>query len=86
MKVGIYMGYKGVYTSACIATYCANGDFLRDLLLRVDVDLVVLDARELLLLAELLEDWRDDLARSTPCRPEVNDNDLAAVNLPSRHQ
>ena len=84
MKVGIYMGYKDVYTSACIATYRANGDFLRDLLLRVDVDLVELCA--LNLAGELLEEWRDHAARAAPRRPEVDEDGLVLLDLYARGQ
>lgn len=59
--------------------YRTNADFLGDVLLVVHVDLVEVRVRELL--RELLEDGRDDLARATPCRPEVDYNRLLAIDL-----
>lgn len=60
-------------------TYRLDTNLGADLLLRVDVDLVKPNARELR--GEFLEDGRDDTARTTPSRPEVNDDRLVTVDL-----
>lgn len=61
------------------ATYSANADLLRDLLLGIDIDLVEADICERL--GQLLENGRDDLAGPAPRRPEVDYNDLITVDL-----
>ena len=60
-------------------TYRLDAHIRADFLLLVDVDLVEINARELR--GELLEDGRDDTARTTPGRPEVNDDGLVTVDL-----
>ena len=60
-------------------THRADADLLGDLGLLVDVDLVELDARDLL--RELLEDRRDHAAGTAPGRPKVKYGDLAGAEL-----
>ena len=60
-------------------THRADADLLGDLGLLVDVDLVELDARDLL--RELLEDRRDHAAGTAPGRPKVEYGDLARAEL-----
>jgi hypothetical protein len=60
-------------------THGANGDFLRDLLSLVDINLVEVDVGDLL--RHLLEDRRDDTAGAAPGRPEVEDRDTVLADL-----
>lgn len=62
-------------------TYSPNADFLSDLGLLVDVDLVKFDILVSLLLRKSLEHGGNDSAGSTPCCPKVNYDGFAAVNL-----
>lgn len=58
-----------------------DADLRGNLVLRVNVNLVKVDFLPGGRVGDLLEDWSDDLARSTPCGPEVDDNRLVAVDL-----
>lgn len=55
-----------------------DANLLRDVCLLVDVDLVELDAG--ILSRELFKDRRDDSARATPRRPEVDGDEFARVD------
>ena len=65
-----------------MSTYSADTDFLGDVRLSVDVNLVELCA--LNLAGELLEEWRDHAARAAPRRPEVNEDGLVLLDLYTR--
>lgn len=62
-----------------MAAYRADADLLRDLGLIVDVDLVEVDAGDLV--GELLEDRRDCAARAAPRCPEVDKDGLVRGDL-----
>jgi hypothetical protein len=58
-----------------------NAKLCRDLLLLISVHLVELHTSIVGVFGELLEDGGDGSARTTPLRPKVDHDDLAAVDL-----
>lgn len=57
-----------------------NTDFLRDLALLIDIDLVEADLLASGRVRDLFKDGADHLARATPRRPEVDDHNLVTAS------
>lgn len=83
MKVGICKQPSHVSIAPSLytpqSTYRADADLLTDRLSIVDVYLVEVGLGELAL--ESLKDRADDLARSTPLGPKVEDDDFVLADL-----
>lgn len=65
-------------------TYRTDANFLCNLLLCVDVNLVEPNTCELLQIGQFLEDGGYDFAGTTPGRPEIDNNGLVAPDLSRR--
>ena len=61
------------------ATYGTDADLLRDIWLRIHIDLIKFDCA--VRLRELLKDGGDESARATPRSPEVDDDGFARSYL-----
>ena len=61
------------------STYGTDADLLRDICLRIHIDLIKFDRAGLV--RDFLKDGRDDSARATPRSPEVDGDDFARIDL-----